>query len=376
MTKFAILFFSIFLRLFLFCFIYIILEKITLVKHMEKRKISSTNLMIIFFISYSFYTIQILSQHLFYLYSKEAVFLTSIMFTLMPIVAYITCKIINKNKLNNNIKCNFLYKSISSIYLLITLIISLTYITNLIYIYYYPETLFLIILFFLSLPLIYTVIKGDYIFYYLASFLLIITIIFKYVYTKHLPDIDMFTFYNFFKISKNHILPLILLILPLLLEPLLLITSQKDIENKINIKLVLILSIFLSLVGITTNLRQLFEFGTLLDKIRFPYLESIKNIVAGDFFENVDYYYLLSIAFSIYARIGYSIITIKRSFNLNKIVSICLIFAVIIIVYFAEKSMKLYENALESLLLTCSICLIIALLTLPFMIKRRKKANV
>lgn len=343
---------------------------------MEKRKISSNNLIIIFFVSYSFYSIQILSQHLFYLYSKEAVFLTSIMFVLMPLVAYVICKIINKNKLNNNIKCNFLYKAISSIYLLITLIISLIYITNLIHIYYYPETLLLIILLFLSFPLIYTIIKGDYIFYYLASFLLIITIIFKYVYTKHFPDIDLFTFYNLFKVNKSNILPLSFLILPLLLEPLLLINSQKDIENKINIKLVLILSIFLSLIGLITNLRQLLEFGVLLDKIRFPYLESIKNIIAGDFFENVDYYYLLSIAFSIYARIGYSIITIKRSFNLNKIVTICLVLGVIIIVYFAEKSMNLYENALESLLLTCSICLIIALLTLPFMIKRRKKANV
>lgn len=343
---------------------------------MEKRKISSTNLIIIFFISYSFYTVQILSQHLFYLYSKESIFLTCIMYILMPIVAYIICKIMNKKKLNNSLKSNFLYKSVSFIYLIITSIISLIYITNLIHIYYYPSTLLLIILIFLFLPLIYTLIKGDHIFYYLASFLLIVIVIFKYAYIKNQPEIDYFVFYNFFKINKSNILPLTILVSPILLEPLLLITNQNEIESKINTKLVLVLSISISLIGLLTNLRQLWEFGNLLGQIRFPYLESIKNIVAGHFFENVDYYYLLSIAFSIYAKIGFSIITIKKSFNINKTISMGLLLGIIIIVFFAEKSMKLYENILESLLLTCSICLIIALLTLPFMIKRRKKENV
>lgn len=343
---------------------------------MEKAKISSSNLIIIFFISYGFYTLQILSQRLFNLYSKQALLPICIMYILMPIFTFVICKIINSNKIKNNLKTNFIYSAISSIYLIITLTLSLIYISNLIYIYYYPESLLLVLLIFLVLPMIYTLIKGDHIFYYLASILLIITFIFKYVYTKNSPPIELFTLHNFLKISKENIFSIILLILPLLLEPLLLINNVKDLNNKINIKFVLILSILLSIVSLTTNLRLLFEFGNIINKIRFPYLESIKNIVAGKFFENIDYYYLLSIVFSIYARTGYSIITIKRSFNLNKLKSILLLLFIVVIAFLGQKSMKVYDKVLIPLLITCSICLLIALITLPFMIKRRKKVNV
>lgn len=359
-----------------FCFIFYLLEIIKMVKNMKKAKISSTNLIIIFFISYGFYTLQLLSQRLYNLYSKEAIFPICIMYTLMPIVTFFVCKIINKNKIQSKIKTSFIYSTISSLYLIVTLTLALIYISNLIYIYYYPESLLIVLLIFLVLPMIYTLIKGDHVFYYLASILLIITFIFKYVYTKNSPQVELFTLYNFFKISKENILSIFILIIPLLLEPLLLINNIKDLENKINIKLALTLSIILSIVSLTTNLRLLFEFGTLIGKIRFPYLESIKNIVAGKFFENIDYYYLLSIVFSIYARTGYSIITIKRNFNLDKIKSIILLLLVILLAYLGQKSMKVYDKILIPLLITCSICLLILLITLPFLIKRRKKENV
>lgn len=338
---------------------------------MESKKTSSNNLTIIFFISYGFYTLQLLSQRLFNLYSKQALFPICLMYIMMPLFSYIIAKIIN----NNSFKNNKLFQIFSSLYLLITLILSLIYISNLIYIYYYPETLLIIILLFLILPIIYILLKGDHIFYYLASILLIITFIFKYVYTKNMPSIDLFTFYNFFYIDKDNILPIIILSIPLLLEPILLINNQNEINN-INIKLVLTLSILLSLVGLSTNLRLIFEFGTLISKIRFPYLESIKNIVAGEFFENIDYYYLLSIVFSTYAKTGYSIITIKRSFNLNKIHAIILLLIVISLAYLGQNSMQIYNKILIPLLIICSLCLIFNLLLVIFnLLKRRITKN-
>ena len=39
----------------------------------------------------------------------------------------------------------------------------------------------------------------------------------------------------------------------------------------------LIISIVIAIIGIVTILRQTWEFGTLLDQIKFPYLESIKK---------------------------------------------------------------------------------------------------
>ena len=217
--------------------------------------------------------------------------------------------------------------------------------------------------------------KGENNFFSLASIILIIYILFKYTYIKNSPPIDTYTFHNILKIEKSDIFSLIILSIPILIEPLLLINNQKDMSDKINIKLTTIFSIILSIIGIITVLRQTWEFGNLLDKIRFPYLESIKNIVAGKFFENIDYYYLLSLSVSIFTRLGYTIISIKKSFNLNKKISIMLLLGIIVLVYFLQTNMKFYNNSIDKILLITSVCLIMLLLLLPLMIKRRNKQN-
>jgi len=248
-----------------------------MVKFMEEKKTSSLNFLLIFFLSYSFYTIQILTQELFYLYSKQSVPIICAFFILFPLITFIICKMINKNKIKNNTKNNFVFSIFTSIYLILTTIISIINIANIIMIYYYQQTSIIILLIFLVLPIIYIIIKGENNFFSLASVLLIIYIIFKYAYIKNYPSIDIYTFHNILKIDKSNIFTLIMLSLPILIEPIILLNNQKDMSDKINIKLITAISILLSLVGIITILRQTWEFGNLLGQMRFPYLESIKN---------------------------------------------------------------------------------------------------
>ena len=66
---------------------------------MQEKKISSTNLLIIFFLSYSFYIIQILTQELFYSFSKQSVFIICTLQLLFPAIVYFVCKVINSNKI-------------------------------------------------------------------------------------------------------------------------------------------------------------------------------------------------------------------------------------------------------------------------------------
>lgn len=343
---------------------------------MKEAKISSINLFIIFFLSYSFYTIQILTQQLFYSYSKQAVIIICIFYLLFPIVVYLICKIINKNKLKYNSKNNFIFSILTSLYLLLTTIIAIINICNIILIYYYQQTSIIILLAFLILPIIYTILKNENSLFYLATILLIIYVLFKYAYLNNSTPIDYYTFYNIFKIDNSNILPIIVLSLPILIEPIILINNYKDLSNKVNVKVIVILSIIFSLVGIITILRQTWEFGNLLDKIRFPYLESAKNIVAGKFFENIDYYYLLSLSVSIYTRLGYALISIKKAFNLNKLITIILLSAIVLIVYFMQSNMQFYDYILSKVLMISSICLILATAIFPFMLKRRTKENV
>jgi len=342
---------------------------------MEEKKVTSLNLLIIFFLSYSFYILQILTQELFYSFSKQSVFIICLFQLLFPIIIYIVCKLINSNKLKQNDKNNFIFTILSSIYLIITSIISIVNITNIITLYYYQQTNYIILLIIVSLPIIYTIIRGENNFFSLAAVLLIVYGAFKYSYLANSSSIDFYVFHDFFKVEKSNILPIIIYCLPILFEPLLLFNNQKSISNKINIKLVVSFATFISIIGVLTILRQTWEFGALLDKIRFPYLESIKNIIAGRFFENIDFYYLLSIAASIYIRLGYSFITIKKSFNLNKIITISLLIGSLLLAYIIQGSMNLYIFSINKVLIITSTCLLLCLILTPFMIKRRKKDN-
>lgn len=340
---------------------------------MENEKTSSLNYFIIFLLSYSFYTIQVLSQQLFYMYSKFATPIICLFYLIFPLTVFLVCKLINKNKLKADIKNNFIYSLSSSLYLIITSLLSLITITNIILLYYYQQVSIIILLIFLMLPIVYTIIKGEKNFFALAAILLIIFVAFKYSYLGNSTPIDFYPFSNILNIKKNTIFPIIIVSLPILIEPLLLLTNHNKMSSKVNTKWMVIFAISLSLVGILTTLRQTWEFGDLLDRIRFPYLESAKNIIAGKFFENIDYYYLLSLSISVYVRLGYTVISIKESYNLNKIKTLLLLLVISVAIYFLHNNMSFYSYSLDKLLITSSICLIICALLLPFMIKRRKK---
>ena len=342
---------------------------------MEEKKVSSLNYFIIFFLSYSFYTIQILTQQLFKFYSKEAVVIICIFYLLSPILVYLVCKKINDRETKVSIKRNFLFSFLTSLYLIFTTLISIISIANIIILYYYQQSSLIILLVFLTLPIIYTLIKGENNFFSLASVLLIIFIVFKYAYLSNFSSIDTYVFSNIFKITKSNFLSIIIFASPILLEPLILLNGKKDILNKINIKFAVIASIGLSLIGILTILRQTWEFGGLLDEIRFPYLESAKNIVAGKFFENIDYYYLLSLSVSIYIRLGFTLISIKKSFNLNKYITLLILLVILTITYILHTSMFLYDFAETKILTITSSCLILLLLISLLPLQRRKKKN-
>lgn len=343
---------------------------------METQKTSSLNFILIFFLSYSFYTLQVLTQLLFNYYAKQSVIIICSFYLLLPFIMFFICKMINNNRIKYRTKNNFIFSFLSSLYLILTCIISIVFISNIIILYYYQQTSIIILLAFLILPIIYTLLKNENNFFSLASILMIIYTIFKYSYLSNSSPIDTYIFHNIFKIEKDSILSIILLSSPILLEPILLINHQKDMNDKINIKGTVILTITISLISILTILRQTWEFGNLLGQIRFPYLESIKNIVAGKFFENIDYYYLLSLALSIYTRTAFTIISIKKSFNLNKIVPLLILLVILILVYFFRNSLELNEFATNKILLITSTCLLLLTVFIPFLIKRRSKQNV
>lgn len=340
---------------------------------MENQKSNSLNYFIVFLLSYSFYTIQILSQNLFYLYSKFATPIICLFYLIFPLIIFFICKAINKTKIKENSKNNFIYTILSSLYLIITSILSLTTIVNIILIYYYQQVSIIILLLFLILPIIYTLIKGDKNFFSLASILLIIFIGFKYSYLSNSTSFEAYPFYNILNIEKSKLISLLIISSPILIEPIILLNNKKEMTNKINTKWMTIFAIILSLVGILTTLRQTWEFGNLLNEIRFPYLESAKNIIAGDFFENIDYYYLLSLSVSVYIRLGYTLITIKNNYSLNTVKTLLLLLLIVVSTFFLHSNMSFYSINLNKFLFISSLCLIICAFLLPFTIKRRKK---
>lgn len=339
---------------------------------MEQQKTKSINYILIFFISYSFYIIHFLTQYLFNKFSKQAVLVSCILCALMPLITILICKKIN-NHYPSSAKNSFISSFFSSIYLLLSTICILIYIISLINIYYYQQSSFVTIILFLSLPVIYTILKGENILFYLSAFLLLAFIFFKYIYISNTTNLDTYPLFGIININKSNILPIIIISLPIVLEPVLLLNSKSQINNKINIKFITFFSVIISLISILTILRQTVEYGNLLNTIRFPYLESIKNIITGSFLENIDNYYLISATIATYTRLTYTLITIKNNFSLSKMHTLIILFIILLITYISLTNIKIYKTFINEILIITSTSLFILFISSMFLTKRRLK---
>lgn len=328
------------------------------------NKYNINGYIIMYLIGYSFYFHQVYTQ---ILYSKKGLALVIpflIGYLLFPLFFLY---IIKKFSFKFNYKVEFLYKSLSIIYLLTTSLIIINYASVMIHNYYYQDANSLIIAFFILLPILYASIKGSSVYHSLIFFISLIFIGFKLLYGLNPNTYDIYPLYNTLNIN-NHI-ELLVLTFPLIIEPLVLL-SNKEIISKVNLKLIIPSLLLISFISIYSLLREVSEFGLLLETLSFPYYESCKLVTFDSNFDNIDYYYIFSISTSMFARIPLSFLMIKDTYKIkNKYIYVIFIIFFILL-YFMVKKIEFYHLIIEPLLYICAAILMI-LLILSFFLREK-----
>ena len=323
---------------------------------------------IMYLIGYSFYFHQVYTQILYSKLGLQFIIPFLLGYLLLPIFFIYISKKINYKL---NYKLNFMYKILTIIYLAINSLIVINYVSVMIHNYYYQATNSLVVCFFLLLPLLYVVIKGSDIYYSLIFFVLIIFTGFKLLYGLNPNTSDFYPFYNILNM-KNY-LSIILLSIPILIEPIILLSNNR-IDSKVNLKVIIPFSLIISFISIYSLLREISEFGVLLEILSFPYYESCKLITFDSNFDNIDYYYIFSLATSIFSRIPLFFFTIKDTFLL-KTKHIFIIFAFFFLcLYLLVRKLSFYTQTIIPILYVSSVVLIIMFI-MTFFLKENKNAK-
>lgn len=320
---------------------------------------------IMYLIGYSFYFHQVYTQILYSKIGLQFIIPFLIAYALFPIFfLYVTKKISYKF----NFKIDFIYKILTILYLFLNSLIVINYASVMIHNYYYQDTNSLIVCFFLLLPILYACIKGSKIYHSLVFFICLIFIGFKLLYGLNPNTYDIYPLYNTLYI-KDYI-EIIVLSISLIIEPVILL-GNKMITSKINPKIIFSSVIIISFISIYSLLREVSEFGLLLNTLSFPYYESCKLITFESNFDNIDYYYIFSLATSLFSRVPLTFLIIKDTFDINKKWIFTIFFVFFLLLYVIVRKLELYNLIIMPLFYICSFILI-TLFIITFFLKEKK----
>ena len=323
---------------------------------------------IMYLIGYSFYFHQVYTQLLYSKIGLGFVIPFLICYILLPILFIY---IIKKIKYKFNFKLDFFFKILTIIYLFITSIIVINYASVMIHNYYYQDTNSLIVSLFFLLPILYVTIKGSNVYYSLIFFITLIFIGFKLLYGLNPNTSDIYPLYNILNINNYFII--VLISFPLLFETSILLINNL-LTAKISLKIIIPFLILISFISIYSLLREISEFSVLLETLSFPYYESCRLVTFESNFDNIDYYYIFSIATSIFSRVPILFLTIKDTFKLNTkqiLICFCVFF---VILFFLARKLSFYETIIMPLFYISSITILIIFI-LTFFLKEKRHAQ-
>ena len=336
-----------------------------------KKQIDGTHYLIMYLTGYGFFSYQVYTQLLYSYYGLHLVIPFCIAFLFFPLLVLYVCKKINK-RMSLEHKTKFVFNILTIIYLIVVSIIAHNYASVMIHNYYYQSTKTYIITFFLLLPTIYVLFKSSKIYYSLAFIIFSVFLLFNFLYIINHETVDFYPLYNTLFINNPYLISLIAL--PIILEPIILLsnTSFIDSRKKINVKLIMLVSCLISILAIYTIIRQSMEFGLLIETISFPYFESGKFMSIKSNFDNIDYYYLFLIAIALFSRIPILYFNIKDNFNVKKTPLLIIFGLTLITHYYIQKKLEFYRTIIIPILIVSSSILVI-LTIISLFNKRRKK---
>ena len=320
---------------------------------------------IIYLIGYSFYFHQVYTQILYSNIGLQFVIPFLIAYLLLPFFFIYICKKITHKF---HFKLDFIYKMLTMVYLLLNSLIVINYASVMIHNYYYQDTNSLIVCFFLLLPILYVCIKGSNVYHSLVFFIVLIFIGFKLLYGLNINTYDIYPLYNTLQIKDYF--SLFILSISLIIEPIILL-SNPMVTSKINKKLIIPSLIFISFISIYSLLREVSEFGLLLETISFPYYESCKLITFDSNFDNIDYYYIFSLATSLFARVPLSFLFLKDTFKISNKWIFIIFIIFFLSLYLIVRRLELYSIIIMPIFYISSLILI-GMFFMTFFLKEKR----
>lgn len=293
--------------------------KILVVIRMKLRSMSFSSIFLLFLLSYVFYTCYLLGQINLNINGKNIIWIYVILTLLIPFCyLYLNKKfetirnISLKEFINKKHSKSFnIVKIFLSLYLLISGIFVSFYTIYFESMYFYNKYNVYIIAIILSIPIMVfsnKIIKSTF---HLQPLTLILYIMFFYVFLTNQHELKYYTLLsNNFEI--DNVILTILLFVPLLLEPFI-ILYLCDLSNEKITKKKMILGVIL--IAFTTSISFLQignQFGELLLKLEFPFLQAWKNIYVNEYVENLDCFNIIVFIFNCLSRLLLSIAIIQK----------------------------------------------------------------
>ena len=336
-----------------------------------EKKYDGTHFLVMYLTGYGFFMYQVYVQILYSYHGMSLVIPLILAALFMPLILFYVVKKINNNS-KLSIKLQFVFTILNILYLSIVGILTLNYVSVMVHNYYYQSVKSFIIAIFLIIPIIYALFKTAKNYYSLSFLLLLVFVIFNFVYAINHEVAEVYPLSNVLKINNPFMVSL--LVLPILIEPVVLLSNNDYIDHnkKINTPLVVILASFISLIGIYTVIRESMEFGLLLETISFPYFESGKFMSIETNFDNIDYYYLFWVTISVFTRLPMLYFNIKDNFKLKTKGIFIMFILTIAIFYYLQLRLEFYREIIIPILITGSSILLI-LLIMSLFTKRRLK---
>lgn len=326
-----------------------------------EKKFDGTHYLIMYLTGYAFYMYQVYSQLLYSYHGLSLIIPFCVAFLLMPLTMFYVCKKLN-NRSQLKSKGHFVFTIIALLYFFIVGIVTINYASVMIHNYYYQSVQSYIIAFFLLIPILYIAFKNSKIYYSMAFLLFIVYLIFKFLYIVNHEVTDFYPLFN--TLTINNPFQIIILALPVAIEPVMVLSSVNHIDEhkKINTKLIVAIAILIGLIGVYTLIRESMEFGLLIQKISFPYFESCKFMSIKSNFDNIDYYYLFSITIALFARMPMLLMILKDDFKIKTKGILTVFIIAFATFYYLHQRLEFYRTIIIPTLLICSTILIILLL--------------
>lgn len=349
---------------------------------MKNEKINCFALLCAFLISYFYFTNIILGQLTMFTIGKESIWINALVYFISPFFIIFLAKKGNKLRkiqLSNFIETEklsisfFIGKISLIIYFILTNVFVLLYTIYFDFAYLNTEYDYVVIGIIIILPVIIFSKNINNAANKTQIFPILLISLYFLLFLSNPSEINEYAI-EFIPLQNNDsIIKIIIFLIPVLLEPFLIFYIFDFSKQKISKKKMLIPIFLTAIFAIYNILRAGNDFGILLNKIEFPFFQSLEIIQLNEYLENSYNLSIISWIICAIYRLIFTSSLVQHTFNIkNKIIPIIMNCASLFTSLILIKNLSLYEEFKMTLIVVMDSMLIVVFLLTMFYLSKLK----